>query len=368
LLQSRPRGVAARGRVWAGTGTSPYDDGIVLVDDDGRVARVGPAGEIELPDDVPVLGGPGAWIGPGIVDAHVHLAFGAPHELAAGGVTAVRDLGAPPQRAADWRTGDAPPAGSPRIAVAGPLLTAPGGYPSQSWGAAGFAAFVADPDAAIKAVRALAASVDVIKVAIEPTGGPTPDEQTVRAIVDAAHEAGLAVTAHALTVDAVRVALAGGVDELAHTPVERLPAGLIDAIAAARIGVVSTLQTFADAGTGGGAMVNAAALYATGAVIRYGTDLGNAGTRPGVDPRELERLAETGMGRAGALAAATTGAANAPGLQGTGATGRLVAGGPADLVVLAGDPLEQPDHWSAPVAVLVAGREASATRPPTLDR
>jgi imidazolonepropionase-like amidohydrolase len=340
----------------------------VLVDEEGLVARIGPTTDIELPDDLHMLGGPDAWVGPGVVDAHVHLAFGAPEALAAGGVTAARDLGAPPERAATWRTHDVPPPGSARIAVAGPLLTAPGGYPSQSWGAAGFAAFVADPEAAAAAVRVLAASVDIVKVAIEPAGGPTPDEQTVRAIVDAAHQSGLAVTAHALTVDAVRVALAGGVDELAHTPVERLPTGLVDAIAAARIGVVSTLQTFVDGGVGGGAIVNAAALYATGVTMRYGTDLGNTGTRPGVDPRELERLAEIGMGRLGALVAATTGAANAPGMQNTGATGRLVVGAPADLVVLAGNPLDQPDHWSAPVAVLVAGRAASAIRPPTLDR
>jgi imidazolonepropionase-like amidohydrolase len=226
---------------------------------------------------------------------------------------------------------------------------------------------VADPEAAKTVVRALADSVDVVKVAIEPAGGPTPDENTVRAIVEAAHDAGLAVTAHALTLDAVRVALFGGVDELAHTPVEKLPIGTIDAIVAAGVGVVSTLQTFVDGGVGHTALANAAALYAAGVPIRYGTDLGNAGTRPGVDPRELQRLVEIGMSAAEALIAATGGAARAPGMQRPGATGTLAVGGPADLVVLPGDPLVEPEHWRHPIAVLVAGHLAAGTDPPTLD-
>jgi imidazolonepropionase-like amidohydrolase len=350
--------------VWPGGGRASYDDGVVLVDDNGRIAAIGTRDDVDLPADISMLGGATTWVGPGIVDAHVHLAFGGPRELAAGGVTAARDLGAPLERATAWRSGDDPLVGSARIAIAGPLLTAPDGYPSRSWGADGFAAFVGDGAIAMTVVRALAASVDVIKVAIEPAGGPTPDEDTVRAVVEAAHEMGLAVTAHALTVDAVRVALAGGVDELAHTPVERLPPALIDGIAAVGVGVVSTLQTFVAGGVGASAVENAAALYAAGVTIRYGTDLGNTGTSPGVDPRELELLAKLGMGRDGALVAATVGAAGAPGLAATGTTGRLVVGGPADLVVLAGDPLEDPDQWASPVAVLVAGR-AIANRPPT---
>ncbi len=68
---------------------------------------------------------------------------------------------------------------------------------------------------------------------------------------------------------------------------------------------MSTLQTFFSAGVGRVAAENAADLHAAGVPLRYGTDLGNDGTRPGVDPRELDRLADAGMGRLGALRAAT---------------------------------------------------------------
>jgi imidazolonepropionase-like amidohydrolase len=160
--------------------------------------------------------------------------------------------------------------------------------------------------------------------------------------------------AHALSVDMVRRAVDGGVDELAHTPTERLPDELVARIADARIAVVSTLQTFFSAGSGRAAAANAAALYRAGVVLRYGTDLGNSGTRVGVDPRELDRLADAGLGRLGALRAATEFAAQTPGMRGR--TGRLQVGAPAALVVLRGDPIAEPGFWRAPAAVLADGR------------
>ena len=312
-------------------------------------------------DDLPVIGGPNAWVGPGVIDAHVHLAFGAPGDVVAGGVTAVRDLGAPPERAAQWRASATPGAASPRVRVAGPIVTARGGYPSRSWGRDGFAAFVDDAQAARDVVRRLSEHVDVIKVALEPNGGPVPDADTVAAVVAAAHEVGLGVTAHALTVDTVRSALRAGVDELAHVPTEPRPADVIASIVGADVFVVSTIQTFVDAGrrSGGGAIANARALCQAGARMCYGSDLGNAGTRPGVDPRELQRLADCGLGVIGALRAATTVAATAHGLHGI--PRELRVGAVADVVVLPGDPVSDVEQWLQPIAVVVGGRVVAGT-------
>ncbi|HEY0486505.1 MAG TPA: amidohydrolase family protein [Mycobacteriales bacterium] len=350
------RGLALRGTVWPGGDCAAYD-GWVVVAPDGTVAELAPAYALDPPPEVPVLGGPAHWIGPGVVDAHVHLAFGDPAAMLAGGVVAVRDLGAPPDRAREWRV---PAPGRPRAAVAGPILTAPGGYPSQTWGAAGFAVGVPSPEAAGPLVReVLARGADLVKVALEPAGGaPVPDPATVRAIVRAAHDGGVPVTAHALTADMVTRALDAGVDELCHTPVERLPEPLVDRVAAAGVPVVSTLQTVFSGGRGADAARNAAALHRAGVTLVYGTDLGNAGTRPGVDPRELDRLADTGLGRLGALRAATEVAARACGIRGR--TGRIVVGEAAALVLLAGDPLVEPWVWCAPVAVVVGGRVLAA--------
>jgi len=361
IATARPRGLVLRGQVWAGGDAPVLPDGVVVVDSAGAVARLGQATEVEVPPDLPVYGGTRHWVGPGLVDAHVHLAFGDPQLALAGGVVAVRDLGAPLVDAVRWRAASES-VGHPVVAVAGPLLTAPGGYPSRSWGAAGFARFVADPAAARAAVAELArgsaaGSVDVVKVALEPAGGqPVPSADTAAAVVRAAHEHGLAVTAHALSAAMVTRALAAGVDELCHVPTERLPGPLVKRVAAAGVTVVSTLHTHAGAGSATSAaaapvLTNAAALHRAGVPLCYGTDLGNAGTRPGAEPRELALLAQAGVGPLGALRAATDGAAAAAGLRGR-VSGRLEVGRPAYAVVLPGDPVRQPEHWRRPVAVV----------------
>ena len=312
-----------------------------------------------IPVGVRVIGAAHTWVGPGIVDAHVHLALGAAGEELRGGVVGVRDLGAPRAAALRARTGHRrPPPGSPYVAVAGPILTATGGYPSRSWGVDGFASFLTTPAQARLAVRGLAGDgVDLVKVAVErgPDGAwPVPSTAVLRAVVHAAHGAGLRVVAHALTAEAVAKVLDAGVDELAHTPLEPLPEALVERVAAAGIPVVSTLQTFFSGGEGRGAAANAAALHRAGARLVYGTDLGNAGTRTGVDPRELDRLADAGLGRLGALRAATEGSAAVAGIRLR--TGRLELGLPAAAVLLNGDPLVEPGVWRRPRAVVCDGR------------
>lgn len=341
-------GVALLGRVWPGGAAPTLDDAVVVVDARGDVAAVGPASSVPLPEGLRVMSG--AWAGPGVTDAHVHLAFGDPADLLAGGVVAARDLGAPPELVERLRAR----AGPPVLRWAGPVLTAPGGYPSRSWGAAGFSAAPDGPAEAAALVRRLAAEgVDVVKVAVEPAGGlPVPGPAVLGAVVAAAHEAGLRVTAHALTAHAVERVLDAGVDELAHTPVERLPEPLVARLAEAGLPVVSTLQTLVEQQSDDDApAANARALVAAGVPLVYGTDLGNAGTRPGVDPRELDRLARAGLGRAGALRAATEASAALLGLA-----GRVEVGRPAAVVLLPADPLEEPEAWRAPVAVVAGGR------------
>ena len=365
------RGVALRGTVWAGGGTEPYD-GVVLIAPDGTVDRIGPPGWIPIPVGVRVIGAGHNWVGPGIIDAHVHLAFGSAEEALCGGVVGVRDLGSPRRDALRLRTGHRrPPARTPYIGVAGPMLTATNGYPSRSWGANGFASFLATPAQARLAVRGLAGDgVDVVKVAVErgPDDAlPVPSTAVLRAVVEAAHGAGLNVVAHALTVEAVGRVIDAGVDELAHTPVEPLPEALVDRIAAAGVTVISTLQTFFSTGSGRVAAANAAALHRAGVPLVYGTDLGNAGTRTGVDPRELDRLADAGLGRFGALRAATDRAAGVAGMRLR--TGRLEQGRPAAAVLLNGDPLVEPGVWRVPRAVVCDGRlvEPPEGAPDTLD-
>jgi imidazolonepropionase-like amidohydrolase len=324
-------GLVLRGPLWNGPGDE-HPDAAIVIDAMGNIAAVGAAGEVGT-RDLPVV--EAGWIGPGLVDHHVHLSFGNPDHVLAHGVVEVRDLGAPPTDALTFRGLDAP-----RVRVSGPLLTAPGGYPSRTWGRAGFAAFVDDPEQADRLVTGLASQVDVIKLALEADGGPVPAPDVVAAVVAAAHREGLEVTCHALTVAMVERALDAAVDELAHTPTELLPAELVGRLAESGTRVVSTLHTFAAGGDGSAAISNAAALAAAGVGLRYGTDLGNAAVQPGADPVELRMLAvDVGLGVDGALAAAT-----AP----------IEVGRPAAVVALATDPRAGLDSWRDPLAVVVA--------------
>ncbi|MGI8665469.1 MAG: amidohydrolase family protein [Jatrophihabitans sp.] len=372
------RGMAFAGTIWTG-GTAEPVAGVLVLDGAGRMVALR-TNRDGLPADLPVFGGPEHWVVPGLVDAHVHLGFDRAARpdpygrfTVSGqhtGLVAVRDLGAPLAWATRWRTGHRPGTpGSPFVAVSGPILTAAGGYPSRSWGAEGYAEFVSSPAQARWVVQRLAAAgVDLIKLALEPgdQGWPVPEPRVVRAIVDAAHQAGLPVIAHALSAELVLRAIDAGVDELAHTPTERLPPAVVERIATSGVSITSTLQTFFATGVGRSAAANAADLVSAGVRLRYGTDLGNAGTRPGVDPRELDRLAAAGLGRLGALRAATEWAATAAGMRRH--TGRLSVGEPAELVLLPSSPLVEPGVWRTPVAVHTEGRLTVNAEDPDLIR
>lgn len=356
------RGVAFVGTVWTGGATQP-SFGIVVVDGAGRIADIRPD-RAGLPSDLLVLGGVNHWVVPGVVDAHVHLSqptdATAPGHWPTGletGLVGIRDLASPLRQALAWRTGHRPPPpGWPVIAVSGPVLTAPDGHQASCW-AGTTAEFVSSPAQARWTVQRLAADgVDLIKLGLDPgpDARPTLPPAVVRAVVSAAHDAGLPVLAHALSADLVGRALDAGVDELAHVPTERLPAALIERIAGSGMRVTSTLQMFFSSGHGRDAAANAADLVAAGAPLLYGTDSARSGAAPAVDPRELDRLANTGLGRLGALRAATEHSAGAAGMRRR--TGRLRVGEPAALVLLPTSPLVEPGVWRTPGAVFVDGR------------
>lgn len=260
----------------------------------------------------------GGALFPGFVDAHVHLSFFDELAVLTGGVTAVLDLAEPetyafaPHAPLRWR-------------ASGPLITAPGGYPTRSWGEHGYGLEVAGPSEAREAVARLADfGAAMIKVAIEPSAGPVLEPESLAALIDAAHGRGLKVAAHALDAASVAAALNAGVDVLAHTPVEPLPDPLVAALGSAGVTVISTVRAF---GAKASTVANLEALAAAGCPVVYGTDLGNEGISPGIDAAELEILERALGGPEHALAAATSAAGALAGVGGT-----ISVGAPADLV------------------------------------
>jgi imidazolonepropionase-like amidohydrolase len=321
--------------VFDGSGAAPVP-GRTVVAAGGLIERVGPAAEVLPPAGAVVVDGGGATLLPGFVDTHVHLDFYPPAEVLAGGVTTVRDLGWPAGRLAALRQGaEAPGAASPRLLAAGQIVTVPGGYPTRApWAPPGTARPVDGAAEAAAAVAELtAAGAAVIKVALDDRVGPTLPAPVLAAVVAAAAERGLGVTAHVGGAAEAAKALTAGVDELAHWPFDPagLPDPLVDALAEAVV-AVPTLHIDPSPARRAGVR----RFLARGGRVLYGTDLGNQGPPPGVDAEELRLLAEAGLEPAQALAAATSRAAAHLGL---GDTGRVEPGARADLLLVDGDPL-----------------------------
>ncbi|HKB76154.1 MAG TPA: amidohydrolase family protein [Myxococcales bacterium] len=329
----------AGGRLLDAQGTRPA----ALALDGRRIAGEAP----RPPPGKRTLDASGLLLLPAFIDAHVHLSVaGAVAAVGAaelrGGVAAVLDLGEPERTL---------PVGAPplRVRFAGPLLTAPRGYPTQSWGANGYGLELATPEQARAAVQRLAgAGARFVKLAFDRRF-PVLDPEVARAAAQEAHRLGLRVAAHALDVDAVRRALDAGIDVLAHTPVEALPDELVREAAARKLWVISTLHAF---GGTAGALDNLRRLRAAGVRVAYGTDLGNQGTAPGIDGNELALLGKAGLSPREAIEAATAAAAE---LIGEPDLGHLRRGAAASVIGVPEAVLQDTRLLARPALVLIDG-------------
>jgi len=336
---------------------------------------------------------PGRVLAPGLIDAHVHLCLDAGEDplaafaaataedlrrtmrsnaarTVAAGVTTVRDLGAPTWLIAALRaeiaSGTIP---GPRVMASGAPITSPGGHVHEMGGAARGTAAVRG------AVRALAAAgMDLVKVMV--TGGgssPRTDPRAlqfsgeeVRAAVDEATAAGLHVAAHAHAEDGVRLAAEAGARTIEHG--SHASAASLAIMAARAAALVPTLapavaalarpdldatRRRAIAGRFEDRQHVVREAVRLGVRVLAGTDAGVAHTRHGRLVEELRALVACGLSPAAALAAATRDAGSALGIP---KLGTLLPGAPADLIVLDGDPLDDPTVLAHPSGVMSRGR------------
>lgn len=291
----------------------------------------------------------GDWfLMPAVIDRHVHIGLSDPGAVLLGGVTAVRDLAWPPEEIfplADASEG--PSFNGPLIRAAGPMLTAPGGYPTRSrWAPPGTGLEIRGPEEAARAVRGLAdRGAALIKVSLNAEAGPTPSDEEVVAIREAARDRGLPVVAHVQGKGQAERAVGAGLDEIAHCPwTERPSDRTVEAMARA-LAVVSTLDIHCYGHRTPElevALGNLARFLRAGGRVLYGTDLGNGPIPPGIDVREVLLLAEAGLDPEGLLRAMT----RAP----------LEPGAPADLIGLDRNPFEDPAALGDVRFVMRAGR------------
>jgi imidazolonepropionase-like amidohydrolase len=329
--------------VLIGPELAPLRDGAVLVER-GRIVAAGPRHEVELPEGISTVAASGSTLLPGFIDAHVHIGFAAPETVLAGGVTTVRDLGWPPDQI-EPLVAHSRAAGfdGPAILAAGPMLTAPGGYPTRAaWAPPGTGLEIANAEQGQRAVeRVAAAGAAIIKIALNPPAGPVLDLETLRAIVSAAHARDLKVTGHVFGLDELDKALDAGVDELAHMLMspQVIPPETIQRMVSSNMTIVPTLAIFFGPARRT-AIRNLHAFFTAGGTVVYGTDLGNEGPQPGIDPGEIAGMQGAGMSGADIIRAATVDAARWLGLEGVGA---IAPGYAADLLLVKGDPLSAPE-------------------------
>lgn len=233
----------------------PQPNMTVVVDDGGRIDRVGPAASAVGPLGAREIDLGGAYLMPGLINAHVHLC-GSGKPMSAGGagdlidkvvgnpvgmwalrrmirghaqaqlasgVTTVRSVGDPGFADVDVRDAiDAGKCAGPRLLTSGVGVTVPGGH-----GAGLFAHSAKTLEEAREIVRAcFARKCDLVKLFI--TGGVFDAEvegepgvlrmspEVARAAVDEAHKLGMPAAAHIESAEGVRVGLEAGVDTIEH--------------------------------------------------------------------------------------------------------------------------------------------------------
>lgn len=317
---------------------------------DGVIASVG----AEAPEGLSSIDLEGRVVAPAFIDSHVHLAYhfgvGAQQiaegqaSLAVGGLVGAVDLAAPVNAMSGFD--------GKRWQTAGPMITATGGYPTRSWGAAGYGLEVAGTASALAAVDTVAdAGARVVKVPID--GDPALTDDELVAVVKHAHDRGLQVVSHALGDEGATRAANAGVDVLAHTPLEPLSDATI-ALWSDRI-VVSTLRAFGGSSV---AVDNLRRLHQAGATVLYGTDLGNSRVE-GIDPAELRLLQDAGLSLQEIVAA---GSRDPAAIWAMDELGALHPGHSASLIVLDDDPADDVTSLSRPLAVYIDGELVGPSR------
>src|SRR5215468_9675907 len=354
----------------------------------GRISGVDLAGSGVSPG-LPIVDLGDVTLLPGLIDAHVHLAFDPAgdvvtqmqadpdevllqrmhlHAQAAlrAGITTVRDLGdrsylALVLRERCW----ADPKAGPEILVAGPPITRSGGH---CWFLGGQADTPEELAAAV-AERA-ARGVDVVKVMA--TGGRiTPGCQPYQSqygrselqlIADAAHRAGVAVTAHAHANPGIADAVAAGVDGIEHCffrTEQGISLDLQTVAALAETGVYVSTTTARPPGPLPAdsiqARENFARMHRAGVRLVCSSDAGVAPFKPHdcLPHGVIEFGARLGFTSAQALASATSLAAQA--CAAGDRKGRIAPGYDADLLAVAGNPAADLDAILHPTAIYRAG-------------
>jgi imidazolonepropionase-like amidohydrolase len=376
----------------------------VLVED-GRIARVAPAGQFEgyAGQRVDTTG---MTLLPGLADCHVHLVFTGsadPHAQMSrqgpaqitltalenaqaalrGGITAVRDCGG--KDYLEFGVRDAIARGvfaGPTIKAAGRMICMTGGHGNRT-------GRVADGcDEVVKAVREqVHAGCDLVKImatggVMTPGVNPMDAHYSYDEMHAGVHEAkrfSKSTASHAQGTEGILNAVRAGIDSIEHGIF--MDQQCLDEMLARQTFLVPTIAALrnildnADRGIPAYVVDKARAVeqrhresfqmyYRAGGRIAMGTDAGTPFNRHGRNAEELAYMVAFGMTPADALVAGTSRAHELLGLPGHGIVSE---GAVADLLLVRGDPTQDiacAADTQHHVAVLKQGRLAAGALPP----
>ncbi len=343
----------------------------------GKIKAIGKS--LKVPADVKVIDASGDTLLPGLIDSHTHAWGTALKEAEIFGVTTELDMFTDArymqQEKKDQAEGKDLDLADLRSA--GTLATAPGGHGTEYGIQISTLSSPAEAQGWVDA--RIAEGSDYIKIVVDDASAygshrPTLNNETLKAIIDAAHKRGKLAVVHIGTQRDARAAIDAGADGLAHLFADSAPHPEFAKLAAAHHAfVVPTLSVLESvSGTvSGEPLTTDAQLYpylttddiaslkrafpkfSTGLSEKYaeqtvaqlkaahvpvlaGTDAPNPGTSHGVSiHRELELLVRAGLTPSEALSAATSAPATAFHLEDRGV---IAVGKRADLLLVKGDP------------------------------
>jgi CubicO group peptidase (beta-lactamase class C family) len=350
-----------------GTGAAPVPDAIVLVND-GIIRAAGAAAKTTIPAGYVKVDLHGAYLLPGFINAHVHSAFNESNLKLwlSSGVTTVRDLGYldVPGLVSKKNLLSSDPTHA-RIVAATPIITRKGGYGTV---------FIDGPEAARAAVKRFVKSgVDLIKIAIEDDlqgrRWQTLSAAEITAVVDAAHAAGMRVSAHVTHERNLSRAIDAGVDDIAHMVVEPITEDEARAVVAGGILWIPTLELWKGVSEDYSldwrdvAVRNTGIFFKAGGKVALGTDYNGYEMEfdDGFPLTEAKLLLEAGMSPMDVIVAGTRNAAEACGRAAE--IGTIAKGQTADLLAVARDPLADISALAEPVQVFKAGRAVLPEKP-----
>jgi imidazolonepropionase-like amidohydrolase len=329
------------GTLIAGTGAQPIRGAVVLIARD-RIVAVGPADRLQVPAGAATIDVGGATILPGFINAHVHEAFDEANlkAWAQGGVTTVRDEGAPVAQIAKLKAFQAQISQDPhdaRLVSSGTMMAVPGGYGSL---------VVSSPEEARLAVLdEFDDGVDAIKVALEDgyAGAHdlpklTPEE--LKAIVETAHAHGLPVSAHITQGAYLQPMLDAGVDDIAHLPYDSVAPGSLRQMVDRGVYMTPTFTVLRNYDAPlNGCLDNLKQIVELGGKIALGNDYGGGpgDFELGIPMYEIQMMSQAGMTPMQIIEASTKNAAHVINMEKD--LGTLEPGKIADVLVVDGDPL-----------------------------